>query len=155
MENEGLVRILLITDEYKESLLAFPLGRDLYRLDNSPWFAYGVSAEDVVEARAQEPGGALVFVRVVEKSGNRTLRIHLSTPVHSEPEVFQHPTLSYLLRLGCAVEGSSPQYFSVNVPPSVDFDAVCYHLAGSTNQWEYADPSYAQLFPIEAPDRLS
>lgn len=159
-EKQNLVRVLMITDEYKESLLALPLGGDLYRLDNSPWFADGVSARDVVEARPVQPGEPPVFVRVVEKSGNRTLRVYLQQPVATgadviEQEVFKHPTLSRLLQVGCAVEGTSPHYFAVNVPPSTDFDTVCYHLSTSGDRWEYADPSYPQLFPFQAGDQRS
>ena len=153
MEKQNLVRVLLITDDYKESLLALPLGDDLYRLDNSPWFAYGISSSDVVEARPGKPGEPPVFVRVVEKSGNRTLRVYLQNPVEVEqgvfdPGVFKHPTLSRLLQVGCAVEGTNPHYFAVNVPPSTDFDSVCYHLSNSGDQWEYADPSDGRFSPL-------
>jgi hypothetical protein len=34
-----------------ETLWATTLGEDRYRLDNSPFFAYGVSWLDVIEAR--------------------------------------------------------------------------------------------------------
>jgi len=39
-----------------ETLWADPLGKDLYRLDNTPWYAYRVSCGDVIEARPDEPG---------------------------------------------------------------------------------------------------
>ena len=47
-----------ITDEEGETdvetLWATPLGNHLYRLENSPWFAYGVSFLDVVRARPDD-----------------------------------------------------------------------------------------------------
>ena len=56
-----------------ETLWATPLDNDLYRLENSPFFAYDVSWEDVVEALREAPEGFQVFQRVVERSGNRSL----------------------------------------------------------------------------------
>lgn len=152
MNDHTLVRILLVTDEFKESLQARPLGSDTYRLENSPWFAYGVSFQDIVEARpALESEAALpIFTRVLEKSGNRTLRVYLERPVDTEPEVRRHPTLAGLLDMGCALENANGNYFAVNIPPQVDFDAVCSHLHSTTDLWEYADPTYAQLYPAEA-----
>jgi hypothetical protein len=57
-----------------ETLWAFDLGGGQYRLDNLPWYAYRVSLGDVVEARPDETG-QLQVLRVVSKSGNRTLRL--------------------------------------------------------------------------------
>jgi hypothetical protein len=152
MSDHALVRILLVTDEFKESLQARPLGSDAYRLENSPWFAYGVSFQDVVEARPAQPdeAGLPTFVRVLEKSGNRTLRVYLEEPVETELEARLHPTLSTLLDLGCSVEGTNGNYFAVNVPAEADFDTVCSFLYSTSDLWEYADPTYAQLFPLEA-----
>jgi Domain of unknown function (DUF4265) len=42
-----------------ETLWAFDLGDDLYRLDNSPFYAYSVSAGDVVLAPVDLAGGVL------------------------------------------------------------------------------------------------
>jgi hypothetical protein len=149
MKDHTLVRILLVTDDFKESLMALSLGGTTYRLENSPWFAYGISYQDVIEA---QPGEAdqPVFVRVLEKSGNRTVRVYLDTAVESEQEARQHATLSSLLRMGCAIEGTNGNYFAVNIPTEVDFDAVCSYLHSTSDLWEYADPTYAQLFPMEA-----
>lgn len=149
MNNDSLVRILLVTDSFKESLLALPLGSNTYRLENSPWFAYGVSFQDVIEALPSETE-LPVFTRVLEKSGNRTLRIYLQTPLETEQDVRQHITLASLLRMGCAIEGTNGNYFAVNIPPDVDFDRVCSYLHSTSDLWEYADPTYAQLFPLEA-----
>jgi hypothetical protein len=152
MNDHTLVRILLVTDEFRESLQALPLGSNAYRLENSPWFAYGVSYRDVVEAQPSKTGefDLPTFVRVLEKSGNRTLRVYLEQPVETELEVRQHPTLAPLLQMGCAVEGAQGNYFAINIPAEVDFDAVCSHLHATPDLWEYADPTFAQLFPAEA-----
>lgn len=39
-----------------EGLWAEPLGDDLYRIDNTPWFVRDVSADDIVKALAGSDG---------------------------------------------------------------------------------------------------
>src|SRR4051794_39341446 len=46
----------------------------LYRLDNAPWFARGVAADDVIEA-APDANGVLWFVQVQERGGKIVVRV--------------------------------------------------------------------------------
>ena len=64
MDGGTKVKVLLREEEYVETLWADRVGPDRYRLDNSPFWAYGVSWRDVVEAHMDE-GGQLAFTRVV------------------------------------------------------------------------------------------
>jgi hypothetical protein len=125
-----------------ETLWAIPLGNDHYKLDNSPFFAYGVSWEDVVEARAEEDGFP-EFVAVVQKSGNRTVRIIFEKgSFDSESK----KVMKHLQELSCSYEGMPPRLLSVNVPPEADLTAVAEYLTNVPGlQWEYADPSYAEV----------
>src|ERR1700750_3313832 len=68
-----------------ETMWATPVGPDRYRLENSPFYAYGVSWLDIVEARPEDPGDLPVVVRRVEKSGHRTLRLILLPGVKDAP----------------------------------------------------------------------
>ena len=74
--------------ENVETLWAFDLGEDRYRLDNSPFYAYSVSPGDTVNAPVDPDEGRPTFSRVLEKSGNRTVRVILD------------PLIPYLLT-GC------------------------------------------------------
>jgi uncharacterized protein DUF4265 len=58
-----------------ETLWAVDLGNDEYKLDNCPFFAYGVSLHDVVYAPIDVDEGRAVFQRILIKSGNRTIRV--------------------------------------------------------------------------------
>ena len=58
-----------------ETLWAHDLGNDKYRLADSPFYAYSVSWEDMVLAPFDDFEGRATFKRVLEKSGNRTVRI--------------------------------------------------------------------------------
>lgn len=137
-------KVLLSDDDGNiESLWTIRVGNDLYRLDNIPWFAYSVSCEDVVEARALEEGGLPEFIRVVSKSGNRTVRLILEPPADQSEE--SRGILDRLVQLGCDYEGANRKYIGVNVPPGVDLPTVCDFLTSTGQKWEHADPTWNEL----------
>ena len=126
-----------------ETPWAVSLGEHLYRIDNTPFFAYGISAGDVVEAMP-EADGFLFFERVVRKSGHRTVRVMLPESAEVEPG----PTLlADIKRLGCTYEGAFSKLICIDLPPAVSLEAVAEHLTEMGLEWEYADPTYEDLFP--------
>ena len=128
-----------------ETLWATSLGSDHYRLDNSPFYAFGVSWLDVVAAPFDPDAGFPTFQRVVSKSGYRTVRVAFSTRIEAGNETDR--LLRGLVALGCGYEGANGKYFSVNVPPGVELDLVRTYLIEHSATWEHADPTYAALFP--------
>jgi uncharacterized protein DUF4265 len=126
-------------DGQVETLWAFDLGDGRYRLDSTPWFQYLVSWKDIVSARP-DSGGQLRFVRVLEKSGHRTVRIAFNDRVD-----VKHPILTGLQDLGCSFEGANSRLFAIDIPPGVSLEAVRDFLASKGVQWEYADPTYTDL----------
>jgi Domain of unknown function (DUF4265) len=130
-----------------ETLWATSLGDDRYKIDNSPFYAYGVSWEDVVYAPIDSDDGSPLFVRVLHKFGNRTVRVIFDPPVQEGNE--SDRTLQGLLTLGCSYEAVHRRYMSVNVPPEVSLGAVRDYLVEQQVQWEYADPTYEDLHPNE------
>lgn len=128
-----------------ETLWATDLGSDTYRLDNSPFYAYGVSWEDVVRAPFDSVAGFPVFHSVISKSGNRTVRVIFDPPVAAGNR--SEEVLQGLVAIGCSYEGANTIYVSVNIPPGVDLETVRDYLIDSSVQWEHADPTYATLFP--------
>lgn len=128
-----------------ETAWAIPLGNDRYKLDNSPFYAYGVSWQDVIFAPYDKQEDLPTFQSVIEASGNRTVRIFFESPVESDNSSDQ--LLQGLVALGCSYEGASRKYVSVNIPPSVDLKQVRSYLIERKAQWEHADPTYASLFP--------
>jgi Domain of unknown function (DUF4265) len=126
-----------------ETLWATEIGPGHYRLDNGPFFAYGVSWQDVVEARPTDDD-ILEFIRVVRKSGNRTLRIIFNDyPVDDQRA---KNILRGIRDLGCSYEGMQPRLVSINVPPKVELSTVTTFLTGIPGlQWEYGDPTYEEI----------
>jgi hypothetical protein len=133
-----------------ETLWAFDLGGGQYRLDNLPWYAYRVSLADVVEA-APDDLGQLHMLRVVAKSGNRTLRlIFAGADLETDWPSEIREVMDWLVEHGCSYEGANRRYQAVNVPPEVDLGAITTFLTEAGVRWEYADPSYEDLHPGEA-----
>lgn len=131
-----------------ETLWATHLGADDYRLDNSPFYAYGVSWEDVVRAPFSTEEGFPSFERVVSKSGNRTVRVLFETRVETGTDADR--VVQGLVALGCSYEGANGTLLSVNVPADVALGAVRTYLIEAGATWEHADPTYAALFPEDA-----
>jgi Domain of unknown function (DUF4265) len=138
------VKVLLREEEYAETVWADPVGVDQYRLDNSPFWAYGVSWLDVVEARMDE-NGQLAFVRLVEKSGHRTVRVIFDPGIDANPE--GKAVIDGVVELGCTFEGMHPGYLAIDIPPGIDLMLVADYLTERNVQWEHADPRYSDLYP--------
>ena len=132
------MKIVLKEDAYVETPWAEVLGGDHYRLANIPFWKYDVPVGDVVEALPDDSGRP-AFVRVIAKSGNRTVRVRLVPQMDVSSK--SRAVIDELVRLGCDFEGMHPGYIAVNVPPSVELDAVARHLLVSGHEWEYADPA--------------
>jgi hypothetical protein len=128
-----------------ETLWADDLGGDRYRLDNCPFYAYGVSWNDVVYAPYDPDEGFPTFGRVLEKFGNRTIRVILDPPAEAGNE--SEKLLNSLIALGCSCERASKSYVAVNIPRSTDLAAVVDCLTKSRQAWEHADPTFDELHP--------
>ncbi|MFN5028037.1 MAG: DUF4265 domain-containing protein [Burkholderiales bacterium] len=130
-----------------ETLWAFDLGADQYRVDNLPFYAYGVSAADIVLAPFVAEEGFPTFQRVLEKSGNRTIRVIFEPPL--APGNQSRGLLDQLVAIGVEYEGANPTYVVLNIPPRVDFREVVTILLNAKAKWEYADPTYDEVHANE------
>ena len=104
-----------------ESLWAKRIKRGQYVLKNSPFYAYGVSAEDTVAARSVER--TLVFDRILKRGGHSTFRILLPEGGSIKSRKF----LKFWRRLeglGCTFELASKHWLAVDVPPCARIDQV-------------------------------
>ena len=138
------VKVLLRDGENVETLWAERVGPDLYRLDNSPFWAYGVSWLDVVEAHA-DVDGQLVMSRVAQKGGHRTVRVVFETGVDESIEA--KAVLDGVVALGASYEGMNSRYLAIDIPPGVELMSVADYLTRHAVQWEHADPRYSDLYP--------
>lgn len=143
---QGYVKVRMSDDDgYIETAWAVRIepGVDHFRLENSPFYAYRVSYEDVVEGRLVAEG-LYDFVRVVDRSGNRTVRLMFGEEKPDTP--YGERILARVVELGCTYEGMFGALISVTVPPSVELSDVAGYLTSTGLNWEYADPKYEDIF---------
>jgi hypothetical protein len=140
--NEALVKILFELPEDSpygaESLWAEKVAEGKYRLDNSPFYAYGYSYKDVVSAA--EKDGALVVTEPCIRGGHSTYRVYLAEGLTVDSPEFE----TYWRRLkllGCTYEGASNRLLSIDVPPAADIFSVYRILQDGERAgvWEFEE----------------
>jgi hypothetical protein len=123
-------------DHVTETLWAEPLDGNRCRLKNVPFYAYGMSYDDVVNAPKTEDG--LVVQAVSEPGGHSTYRIFVSSTetLKRFPEYW-----AALERLGCTLERATERLFAVDVPPETDIYKVHEALAKGENAgvWDFEE----------------
>jgi hypothetical protein len=123
-----------------EGLWAEPVGGHLYRVDNTPWFAFGVAADDVIEAR-QDADGVLWFVQVRERGGHTVVRVipREDGPLGGD----RQSVLDVFEPLGVGAEGmSSPiNMVALDIGPDASLSSVKSLLASgeSDGRWYYEE----------------
>ena len=105
---------------------------------------YGVSFNDIVEGVEYVPG-MYDFVRVVRPSGNRTIRVILGADANAETDAGK-AVIASLKALGCFYENFNNSWIGVDVPADVELASVAEVLIGTGLTWEYANPTYDDLF---------
>jgi hypothetical protein len=104
-----------------ETLWATQTGVDRFRLENSPFFANGVSYEDEVKVRIS--GGELIFEAVAKRGGHSTYRVLMDrTVANGNVQRYWEP----LQNLGCTYESreGKTRLWAIDVPPEADIHSV-------------------------------
>lgn len=121
-----------------ENLWAMPVSRSRYRIESIPFFIYGVSFRDIVSA-SPDAKGQLQFNKVVERSGNRTLRARSDTL--SKNSAYRKKVIADLKKLSCGVEELRSRLLAIDVPINTDLQAVTDYLTNKARvDWEYGNP---------------
>ncbi len=100
-----------------------------FKIDNSPFFAKGVSAGDIVAA--EQTSGGLVFRELVQPSGHSTVRVVVFRGGRNEGQLqaLVAELRESLKALGCSTELSHiPNLFSVDISPEVNYSSVSAFL---------------------------
>jgi hypothetical protein len=125
-------------EDSAETVWTDRLSPDTYRIQNIPFFAYGVSLHDIVSAPIDLDSGFAIFGRVIAKSGNRTMRLILRKPIQADARTRRR--LQELVGLGCDYSMLNATYAALNVPPTLNAARVEGLVSRISNQWERADP---------------
>ena len=107
-----------------ESVWAEPLDDGTYKVKNVPFYAKGLSCEDIVEAEPQE--GTLVFKRVVRHNGHSTYRIYAASG-RTTPDA--ESVVEKLQEMHCDIEPATDNLVGVDVLPEADIYKVYGTLA--------------------------
>lgn len=138
-----MIRIPLPEDQWAgirdEGVWAQPLSRGRFRVDNIPFYAYGLSVGDVVTACPTD-NGTLWLDEVVGRSGHSTYRIILRKDADVTSDEFR-AAWGTLEDLGCTYEVASPRLLAVDVPAAASVDAAYSALdAGeASGLWEFEE----------------
>jgi hypothetical protein len=151
-KSPGLSKVLFRVNETDgsvnvETLWAIPLGEDRYQLDNSPFYAYSASWKDIVYAPFDPLERFAVFQRVLRKLGHRTIRMVFEKAATESGA--SERVLEGLVSLGCSYEGATKTYVCVDIPPGVGLEKVRQFMIQNSLQFEHADPTYIELFPVK------
>jgi hypothetical protein len=102
-----------------ESVWAIPTA-DGFRLDNIPFFAREIAAEDIVSASV-DADGMLRFSSLVSPSGHSTVRLWFAKGLEADVQRVRQE----LRDLGCPSELSYlPRLVAVDIPPTVPYANV-------------------------------
>ncbi|MEQ8823086.1 MAG: DUF4265 domain-containing protein [Filomicrobium sp.] len=124
-----------------ETIWANHIDGSLYRVENSPYFAFGLSYRDVIEAEKIDEGQILQFAGVRQHSGASTYRLLINLPFDDNHLVKLWDQLQIL---GCAYEESlvlELPMWAVDVPPETDVRRVYSVLqqGEGSRVWEFEE----------------
>ncbi len=87
-----------------------------YALRNIPFYAFGLSCDDLV--RVVDQAGVPLVTGIIERRGHSTYRVFSQAGLDT-PDV--QKTLRTLTELGCVLERENDNRVAVDIPPGVDF----------------------------------
>lgn len=119
-----------------ENVWVEPLGGGRYRLQNTPFYAFGLAAEDVVTC--QDRDARLWFTKAVSRGGHSSYRIIRFRNV--TPDTFKQ-YWKPLESLGCSYESDGKRYYAVDVPPEVDTQAAykLFEKGHAARVWDFEE----------------
>lgn len=106
-----------------EAMWATPLGNDLYRIENVPFFSYGLNFLDIVHATPDNDNENEIpeIRKVVTPSGRRTYRVMFSKDVSREKQV---ELLESLEQYDASYERADKISVAIDIKPTGDHIAV-------------------------------
>lgn len=130
MSDENLVKLHIDLPNHwaigGESMWATPLGNDLYRIENVPFFAYGLNFLDIVLAKSESEDLIPEICSVVTPSGHRTYRIMFDKKLNRDKQV---ELLASLEQHSATYERANERDVSIDIKADGDYLAIYDQLA--------------------------
>lgn len=125
MKEEGLVKIHIDLPNHwavgGESFWAEPLGNDLYKIENVPFYAYGLNFRDVVRATPDSAEFIPEIREVKTPSGHKTFRVFFKKHINNAQ---QESILNSMGKLGITYERADHIYVALDMKPEGSYQAV-------------------------------
>lgn len=99
---------------------AEPLGNDLYKIENVPFYAYGLNFQDIVKA-TPDSDQILEIRKVVKTNGHRTFRLFFKKHIGRER---QDEILLSMRDLKVTYERADDIYVALDMKPEGNYQAV-------------------------------
>jgi hypothetical protein len=106
-----------------ESLWAKPLGENQYRIENIPFYAYGLNYFDVVFAMSKSEDTIPEIQTLVSRSGHKTIRLFFPDGTSDDERD------RILDEIGLSYEGINSFHFALDIEPNRDFQKIFDHLS--------------------------
>ncbi|MCI0694174.1 DUF4265 domain-containing protein [candidate division KSB1 bacterium] len=141
--NKPQSAILALERNDVENIWVKQITGNLYEVLTIPFWAYNLSLGDVVECHPDEDGLGLFIGKVLQKSGNRTVRIAFKAK-----EGINHPEaqklVDYFKEHDLRFEKFSIRLFSLNLPSEGEYQKLIKRLDAVPKEaemiWEDGDP---------------
>lgn len=123
-----------------ETLWAERIDDSRYRLRSVPFYATGLSVEDIVATHTED--GVDVVTGVSMYGGHSTYRIFLATGVSPESQVFKQ-YWAPLSTMGCTFERATERLFGVDIPPHANLQRAydCLVQGETGGAWDFEEGS--------------
>jgi hypothetical protein len=105
-----------------ESFWAEDLGKNLYRLRNTPFYAYGINFYDIVYAKAESSELKPSILKVQEYCGHKTLRVIFLDQATIDERVER---LNQLHQYKAYHENANDILFAIDIEPDGNYGSVC------------------------------
>lgn len=102
-----------VYDDLVETMWANDLGDGRYRVDNIPWFAYGVSLHDVISVKYLQGDSRPYFDRVIVPSGEITNRITFEENLPEEKRRAASDLLQQIIESASTFSKYSEDYVAI------------------------------------------
>lgn len=116
---------------------------DIYRVDNIPFYAHGISSEDDVVAHRID--GRLLFKKVYRRGGHSTYRLLVQSGSDKVPNI--DAIESAIKKFGCSFEGLDKRLYAIDVPPGADIHSLYRWLDDGETRgyWIFEEGHYETL----------
>ena len=125
MDEKGLEKIHIDLPNHwaigGESFWATPLGNDLFKLENIPFYAYGVNFHDIVKATSDSDEVIPEIRELVKPSGHQTFRVFFEKNIDRQR---QEEILNSMKDLTISYERCNEIFFSLDIQPNGSYQAV-------------------------------